>query len=66
MQMIEILVTIFFIYLSIGFLFAIVFIVKGAKVIDESVSESPKTFRLLLIPGALLLWPVLLIKWVKK
>ena len=54
------------IYLLLGVAFSIVFAIKGAEAIDEEVAQSPKTFRLLLIPGAILLWPVLLLKWMRS
>lgn len=61
-----VLVNVFIVYLIIGFLFSIAFVIRGAYAIDKEVLNSPKTFRLLLIPGAILLWPVLLTKWVKS
>ena len=54
------------IYLVVGFLFAIAFIAKGARSIDEVAISTPLSVRLLLIPGSVLLWPKLLLIWVRK
>jgi hypothetical protein len=53
------------IYLLLGLLFYVAFIAKGIARVDESVEGSPKLFFLLLLPGTLALWPVLLIKWIR-
>jgi hypothetical protein len=52
-------------YLLAGLLFSIAFFYKGAAALDAGVKDAPISFRLVLIPGATLLWPVLLIKWIK-
>lgn len=51
-------------YAAIGALVAIAFAARGADVVlPEPVSISFGA-RLLLAPGALLLWPVVLVRWV--
>lgn len=50
------------IYILIGMLFAIYFFFKGAFLIDNLITESKWTMRLLLLPGAIGLWPILLLK----
>ena len=52
-------------YFLIGVLFAIVFIVKGIHVIDPSTKSSPVIFKILVFPGSIGLWPVLLLKWMR-
>ncbi|WP_394750832.1 hypothetical protein [Spongiimicrobium salis] len=54
------------IYSGIGLLFGLYFFFKGAFVIDEIVADSKWTVRLLLIPGAIGLWPLLLKKIISK
>jgi hypothetical protein len=47
-------------YLSIGFLFSIVFVTRLIDRIDEAVQGASWTFRLMIIPGCVAFWPVLL------
>jgi len=51
------------IYLVIGLAFAIFFVIWGAAKIDPAATESTVGFRLIIIPGAALLWPVLAKRW---
>ena len=51
------------IYLLIGLVFYFPFIWKGIYLIDEGAQGSPKAFFLLILPGTLAFWPVLLAKW---
>ncbi len=53
-------------YLLIGLIFAGLFIWKGAAKIDEGVSGSTRGFKLIILPGVIFLWPLLLPKWIKK
>jgi len=50
-------------YLSLGFLFAIPFVLKGVDVIDEGAHESGWGFRLIIVPGCMVFWPLLARKW---
>ena len=50
------------IYLLIGFVFAIWFAVRGVQQLDEEAAHAPFIFRLLIIPGSILLWIFLLKK----
>jgi hypothetical protein len=54
------------IYLALGLLFAIAFIIKGVHIIDEESVSTPIGFRLLIFPGSVLLWPFLLRNWMNK
>ncbi|MGG9960612.1 hypothetical protein [Ferruginibacter sp. SUN106] len=64
-----ILVTIIFVvaalYLIAGFLFAIFFLSKGIQKVDVAAHGSGWGFRLIILPGIIVLWPVLLNKWRK-
>jgi len=50
-------------YLFAGFIFAIVFVTKGIGVVDEGAHGSTFGFRLIIIPGVTVFWPVLMKKW---
>ena len=50
-------------YLLAGLVFAIPFVIKGVAVIDEGARGSSWGFRLIIIPGVTVFWPVLLNKW---
>ena len=55
----------FGVYLACGFLFALPFAFLGVGRIDPHASHGSWGFRLLIIPGATALWPILLLRWVK-
>ena len=61
----NIILTILLIYLSCGFVFAIPFVIKGANKIDEGAHGATWGFRLIIMPATIVLWPVLLKKWMK-
>jgi len=48
-------------YLTIGLLFSIVFVARFIDRLDESAQGASWTFRLMIIPGSIALWPLLLI-----
>lgn len=52
------------VYLACGLMFAIAFALVGAKKIDPHAARGSWGFRLLIIPGAMALWPLLLKRWV--
>ena len=51
------------IYLACGLVFAIPFALVGAKKIDPHAAHGSGGFRLLIIPGAMAFWPLLLNRW---
>jgi hypothetical protein len=53
------------VYLAIGFFFAIPFVIKGADKIDEGAHGSSIGFRIIIIPGTMVFWPLLFKKWIK-
>ena len=61
-MLIELLVTVFYGYAGLGAIFGIYFVVWGAARIDPNAHKLPILLRLLLWPGAMALWPVLLLK----
>lgn len=56
-------VNLFLLYLLLGFLFALAFVVKGVKKVDPVAADTNWKFRLLILPGAMAFWPFLLKKW---
>jgi hypothetical protein len=52
------------IYLAIGFLFSLVFVIFGVGRIDSHAAHGSWGFRILIIPGAGALWPILLRRWI--
>ena len=64
--MVEILLIIAAIYLLGGVLFVIPFLMNGLEKIDEGAHGSTIGFKIIIIPAVIVLWPVLLSKWMKK
>ena len=56
-------INIFLVYAAIGLIFAIAFAFRGAGRIDPVAQQGTLGFRLLIIPGAAALWPLLLRRW---
>ncbi len=52
-------------YLVCGLLFVIPFLLKGIHKIDETTVGSSWGFKIIIIPGVIACWPVLLMKWRK-
>lgn len=50
-------------YLGLGVCFAIPFVLRGANRIDPHAAQGTWGFRLLIAPGSVLLWPLLLRRW---
>src|SRR5437660_1991708 len=51
-------------YLACGLVFAIPFALVGVKKIDPHAAHGSWGFRMLIIPGTMALWPLLLRRWV--
>jgi len=51
-------------YLAVGLLFAVPFVTRGVGRIDPTARSATWGFRLIIIPGAVALWPLLLTRWV--
>lgn len=50
-------------YGGIGLVFAVTFVTVGIDRVDHAARNAPLSFRLLMIPGSLLLWPIVARKW---
>ena len=53
------------IYLALGALFAIAFVIRGCSAIDPTAKGAGVGFRMLIFPASAALWPLLLTKWLK-
>lgn len=49
-------------YALLGLLFAAYFVVSGVMRIDSSVQQSTVGFRVMIVPGVIALWPLLLLR----
>ena len=53
------------VYLALGLLFSIPFVIKGVTMIDPDGAKGTKWgFRMIIVPGTIIFWPVLLKKWI--
>jgi hypothetical protein len=59
------LVTALYVSLAVGALFAIPFVLVGAGRIDPTARTGTWGFRLLILPGAVALWPLLAARWLR-
>jgi hypothetical protein len=50
-------------YAAAGALFAGPFVFRGLERIDPLGAGSPWSFRLLIVPGTIAFWPLLLLRW---
>ena len=50
-------------YLAIGLLFCIPFVLKGVGKNDPAVQGATLGFRLIIIPGVVMMWPFLIRRW---
>ncbi|MEL7121173.1 MAG: hypothetical protein AAFO07_17105 [Bacteroidota bacterium] len=57
---------VFGIYLLLGVVFSLLFLLRGVNKIDEGAVGTSIFFKLLILPGVIALWPTLLYKWVKS
>ena len=63
--MVEIVLIIVLIYLLLGIVFVIPFLMKGLTKVDEGAHGGTIGFKIIIIPGVIVFWPVLLRKWRK-
>lgn len=52
-------------YAALGLAFALPFLVFGVSRVDPGARGAPPAFRLLILPGVVALWPVLLRLWIR-
>ncbi len=63
MDLIRIALVVFDVYALIGVPVALAFVFWGVGRVDEAAQLAPVRVRLLLVPGSVLLWPVVLRMW---
>ena len=56
-------VYVLFIYTALGFVFALPFVSIGVQKIDPQAKGAKLGFRLLIFPGVIAFWPILLKGW---
>lgn len=52
-------------YAAIGLILALAFVTVGVGKVDHAAAGAPWSFRLLILPGAAVLWPVIARKWLR-
>lgn len=62
----ETMVQAFSLYFALGFIFAIVFLVSGVGRIDPAARGAGIGFKLIIMPGLCLFWPLMLYRWIAK
>jgi hypothetical protein len=63
--MVEVILIIVLIYLLLGVLFVILFLINGLTKVDAGAHGGTIGFKIIIIPGVIVFWPVLLNKWIK-
>lgn len=54
------------VYGAVGLVAALALVLRGVARIDPVIVASPRSVRLVLVPGLVALWPVMLYKWMKQ
>lgn len=55
----------FYGYAAVGSLFAIAFVSRRVQKVDQQAAGTGIAFRLLILPGVVAFWPLLLLRWVR-
>ena len=53
-------------YLLVGIGFAVLFVTWGVQAVDPAGRGMPFTARLIILPGATALWPLMALKWLRR
>ena len=64
MSFAELIVSALGFYAAIGFVFAVLFVTFGVARVDPAARGAPWGFRLIILPGTVALWPLMLMKWI--
>lgn len=65
MMEVEVILIVVAIYLLLGVIFVVPFLLKGLTKVDESAHKGTIGFKLIIIPGVIIFWPLLLRRWLK-
>ena len=52
-------------YVAVGIVFAIFFVTLGVARVDPAARGAPWGFRLIILPGTVALWPIMLLKFIR-
>jgi hypothetical protein len=63
--MVELVLIIVLVYLILGVLFVIPFLLKGLTKVDEGAHGGTMGFKIIIIPGVIVFWPFLLRRWIR-
>lgn len=50
-------------YCSVGLLWAVFFVIRGVGLVDSATHGATRLFRILILPGSAVLWPLVLAWW---
>lgn len=56
----------FYLYISLGVVFAMAFATTGVSQVDSQAVGSSLGFRILIFPGSVAFWPLLLRRWMAR
>ena len=65
MEVAQVLVDALMVYGLSGTVFAIAFVTMGIQRVDSLAAHAPWGFRLIVLPGAAALWPLMLVRWLR-
>ena len=51
-------------YVAAGALFAVAFVTRGVSRVDPAARAGTRGFRLIILPGVTVLWPLLALRWI--
>lgn len=63
--MVEVILIIVALYLLLGVLFVVPFLLKGLMKVDEGTHGATIGFKIIIIPGVIVFWPLLLRRWIR-
>jgi hypothetical protein len=63
---VRVLLALLAVYAAAGTLFAVPFALGGVAAIDAAAARSGGAFRLIIVPGVIALWPLLLVRWIRQ
>ncbi len=61
----QLIVNALIVYAALGLVFALCFVTRGVERLDPSAKGAGVGFRLLILPGAAALWPLLAWRWLR-
>lgn len=64
MAVANLLITLVGAYVAMGVMFAIAFVARGITRVDPGAKGSTTGFKVIVFPGTVALWPLLLARWV--